>query len=360
VSPLVREAHDAFLGALGRTWLDPRPLTPGVFGGGEAELVRQRLRTVLETDFEPHAPWALHDPRACRLLPLWLDLLRDRRVVFLHVVRDPLATAGELAATAGLPLAHGLRLWLRCHLEAERHTRGLRRAWLGLRESEPDPRQRVGALAADLGLPAPRDAGSEPPAPPPAAGGVPAASLLGEVHPWIAAAHGVFTRFADSRSEREADIEELERVGGTLAAAEQLLGVAAAPAALAVSSPAAPATANGSSEALARLATGLTALEAATRRLESVAGEMRASDHRIILNAFELARELDADRSRLAAAAMDRTVDQKLTAALLREARLEGEIERQRQVYVSSTSWRLTAPVRAVGRLLQRLGARRA
>ena len=168
---------------------------------------------------------------------------------------------------------------------------------------------------------------------------------------------------AEARRESEADVEELERIEESLAAAERLFGVADAaspPAALAAYQPALLSTANGGGEITARLVAGLSSLEAVTQRLQDVAGEMRASDHRIIFKAFELVQDLEREGRRLSSLATDRTMDEKLAAALVREARLEGELERQRQAFVSSTSWRLAAPLRAVGRLLHRFGRRRA
>jgi len=129
-------AHDELLASAGRTWDDPtlwiarRPRLPG-----EATCSVQ-LRSILDREAGDGPPWAVKDPRFCRLLPLWTRLLaeadREPRVILVH--REPAAVAASLFRRDGFSLQKASLLWLDHVLGAERWSRGLRRVVVGYDE----------------------------------------------------------------------------------------------------------------------------------------------------------------------------------------------------------------------------------
>jgi len=103
------DLNDRLLAELGGTWVAPPPHEPdrqrklagGAFGTEAARL--------LDDHFGEHL-WLWKDPRACLLLPFWLEVL-DGQHAALVVVRHPDAVAASLEARDGLPVAYGRQLW---------------------------------------------------------------------------------------------------------------------------------------------------------------------------------------------------------------------------------------------------------
>ena len=106
------------------------------------------------------------DPRLCRLLPFWLEVLRDagRQPHAVLLLRDPLEVVRSLQArqhhepsrpAAIAAESRGLLLWLRYVLDAELHSRGLPRAVLRYDELLNDWRGCLPALVHDAQLPLP-------------------------------------------------------------------------------------------------------------------------------------------------------------------------------------------------------------
>jgi hypothetical protein len=121
--------HDKILRALGTNWDDPRALPEGWSRDPRIEPFRDRLKEILERDFKGRSLWAIKDPRLCRLLPLWLPVLRDLNVTVkaLLVVRNPADVAASLRQRDGMQRERAMMLWLSHTIPAERNSRGLKR-----------------------------------------------------------------------------------------------------------------------------------------------------------------------------------------------------------------------------------------
>lgn len=158
----VVENHDDFFRAIGHSWSSPLPLDPGVFSGEAASRARKRIREIFEADFRDKERWVLKDPRLCRLLPLWDDIvaLKTLKVRFAHVIRSPIATAASLETRDGMRLEASLVLWLRHVMEAERATRDRNRLWIATEELASNTAAQVSRLADWLGR-EPRLTGTE-------------------------------------------------------------------------------------------------------------------------------------------------------------------------------------------------------
>lgn len=153
------ELNDRILGTLGLAWNDPLSLPEGWTASAEAQTLAQELRALLTADFAAASLPMVKDPRICRLLPLWLPLLRSAGLEprFLIVVRNPLEVERSLAARNGFPAARSYLLWLRHMLDAERFTRGLPRAFLSYEQVLVDWRNYLKPAWQQLQLPWPTD-----------------------------------------------------------------------------------------------------------------------------------------------------------------------------------------------------------
>jgi hypothetical protein len=101
------EVNEEILGALGAGWDEP----PARFVVNGPTLAAPRVKAeTLAADFELHQPWAWKDPRTTLLLPLWLDLVPNLRVV--GCVRNPLEVALSLHRRNFLSYERGISLWL--------------------------------------------------------------------------------------------------------------------------------------------------------------------------------------------------------------------------------------------------------
>jgi GT2 family glycosyltransferase len=124
------DAHHQLMAGFGLAWDDVWAMPHGYAESDAAIQARRKLATVVARDFAGTPLWALKDPRMCRLVELWLPLLDEAAVEarFILMLRHPGDVAASLAARDRLGAARAGLLWLRHVLEAERGTRGRRRA----------------------------------------------------------------------------------------------------------------------------------------------------------------------------------------------------------------------------------------
>jgi hypothetical protein len=99
----------------------------------------------------------MKDPRATVLMPLWRDVLADRKVGARVVipVRHPLAVAGSLARRDGFAAAKSVLVWSAYMLAAEAYTRDLPRAFTGYDALLSDWRAEAARIEAAHGAPLP-------------------------------------------------------------------------------------------------------------------------------------------------------------------------------------------------------------
>lgn len=125
----IRSLNDDILKSAGSSWDDLSRFYEGWLKSPVARDFHARALKVLEAEFGTTTFFVLKDPRLCRLLPFWLEVLEafgcDVRPV-MHL-RQPKEVARSLQAQQGIDLARGQLIWLRSQLEAERASRGLTR-----------------------------------------------------------------------------------------------------------------------------------------------------------------------------------------------------------------------------------------
>jgi len=139
----VVEANDALLRQLRRTWASFSPV-PAMEEPAAAAAV-EALSGILASAYPDAVLAVVKDPRMSALFPLWADAAANLRfrIACLVPVRPPMESAQSLLRRDGLPLTHGIALWMRSILDSERHTRGLDRAFV-------NPDALVGTPVAEL------------------------------------------------------------------------------------------------------------------------------------------------------------------------------------------------------------------
>lgn len=150
VEPLVR-AHGDFLAGVGRAWSSVHALAADDFTGENFDALVDDLEEILDEVFEPGEPWVIADPLLAFALPAWravaerkdLDL---RAIVPLVHPRD----AAETLMQSGLTREHAFAVCARFMLDAERRTRGLRRAFVPADAIESDWRLVIDDVAGWL------------------------------------------------------------------------------------------------------------------------------------------------------------------------------------------------------------------
>jgi hypothetical protein len=104
-SATVIRIHDDLLNAIGCSKddpLDPIPFPAGWDGSHATQCAKRRIVKLIERDFAASSSFVVKDPRISRLLPVWIDVLRDMHIepVILIPFRNPLEVAASLAQRA--------------------------------------------------------------------------------------------------------------------------------------------------------------------------------------------------------------------------------------------------------------------
>lgn len=146
--------NDRVFAALGRSWDDVRALPGGWLDDPRVVLLEREVRSNVVPALIAARPWALKDPRMCRLLPLWRPVLEaaGARPACVFVLRHPDEVAASLATRDGMPRRQACVLWLRHLFEAVAATEGLERQVLGYPDLLADAQHALGRVLQELGL----------------------------------------------------------------------------------------------------------------------------------------------------------------------------------------------------------------
>ena len=134
--------NNKFLLELGSSWKDINPLPAHCFNSKNAQYFRHAIDDLLHTAFTKNNQVVLKDPRICRLLPLWLPLLRKhcQHLAVIFIVRQAEAVhkslsrrelSKDISAAAISDRPSTFSLWLRYNLEAELYSRSIKRVLVG-------------------------------------------------------------------------------------------------------------------------------------------------------------------------------------------------------------------------------------
>ncbi len=364
--------NDEILASAGSSWRDWNPFNPQWYASPVAGRFHRRAREALEGEYGDSPFFVLKDPRICRLLPFWIEAVRayGAEPMIVSIIRNPLDVAASLERRDGIAPSIGHLLWLRNVLDAEKETRGMKRAWLLYNAFLSEPYAIVDAIGEALGVSWPRN------------NSVDARIEIGEfVSPsmrhhwssdaqlledprlsrWIKSTFDILNRWSCGKAYGK-DVEELDRVRSAFDAA-----LPAFSSALALSSRAL-AERDGQ---IGELRQALVARDARAEELDRAAverdrqiGELRQAlaerDERVEeLDRAAVERDRQIGELRQALAERDERVEELDRAAVERDRQI-GELrqalaerdERIENLY-NSRSWRATAILRLPRRLWQ-------
>ncbi len=152
--------HDEILERLGFAWDDVRALPDKWWTYQSIQPQRAALRSLLLRDFGKAPLGCVKDPRLCRLLPLWQELLQELgwEPLYLLAGRDPAEIVASLQTRNGFSAEKSALLTLRHLLEAEVGSRSGRRAFVDYGVLLQDWRGTLKPIWEKLGLAWPADA----------------------------------------------------------------------------------------------------------------------------------------------------------------------------------------------------------
>ncbi len=153
-SVLVQRFNDELLKSISSFWFDWRDVDPAWFASPAAAEFREKGRDVLAQEYGASSAIVLKDPRICRILPFWLELLRasDFRPVVVIPLRNPVEVAASLKKRNGFELQAGYLMWLRHVLDAEVSSRGVPRFFTDYDSLLDDWREMVVKARMRLGI----------------------------------------------------------------------------------------------------------------------------------------------------------------------------------------------------------------
>lgn len=128
----IADTNEEALLAMGSAWDDIFIKPDAWWKQPVLDVYASRIRGFIRRDFSSSPLWAVKDPRVCRMLPWWLEILSAEGVSpkFLFVVRSPEAVFHSLERRDGFSRDKAYLLWSLHYLEAERYSRGFPRVFM--------------------------------------------------------------------------------------------------------------------------------------------------------------------------------------------------------------------------------------
>jgi len=158
--------HDEMLGEAGNRWDDWRRFEPAALGPERLAHYKSTIARLIEEEYGDAPLFVLKDPRLCHFVPLYEEILGGMGIAPRYVLphRNPISVFDSLARRDDMSFAYATLMWLRHVLDAEEATRGKGRVFLAYEDCLDDWRAAAARISAALGLDWPRsadDAGQE-------------------------------------------------------------------------------------------------------------------------------------------------------------------------------------------------------
>jgi hypothetical protein len=130
------ELHERLLRAAGSRWDAFTRLEPDRLQSAMRDGLTDECRGAIRTEFGDARRFVVKDPRMCRLVPFWRQMLKMEHIAAaaILVLRSPADVARSLAARNGFEPDLSLLIWLRHVLDAEHDTRAVRRTFVRYQE----------------------------------------------------------------------------------------------------------------------------------------------------------------------------------------------------------------------------------
>lgn len=153
------EIHDRLLDDVGSSWDDCLKFPSSFYGSPIAKTYSREILLSLEGEFPSGSDVVIKDPRICRFLPFWLEILEELEAdpFCVLISRHPLEVADSLGRRDQFLEARSLHLWLRHMLDMEGDSRQLPRSLVTYDALLRDPLATIQGVATDLGITWSRD-----------------------------------------------------------------------------------------------------------------------------------------------------------------------------------------------------------
>jgi len=147
--------NQRLLNEIGSNWNDFRPIESTKFQSAGSRKIIEDIKGVLQHEFVGKPLWGLKDPRICRLLPVWLEILSELNInpSFVFIFRNPWEVASSLQKRDGILLQKGLVLWLSYVFDAEKYSRSQSRYFVDYQHMLSDWQSVVTNIIQKLSLP---------------------------------------------------------------------------------------------------------------------------------------------------------------------------------------------------------------
>jgi hypothetical protein len=142
--PFVR-ANERLLSVIGSSWDEWQEVPLHLLGQNLLAYYRSSVRALIAREYAEKDLIVVKDPRVCRIAPLVLEALAGAgfwAIPYL-VFRNPFDVASSLKRRDGLAIEQSLLLWLRHNLDAEFSTRGRARSVISFEELLTDWRKNL-------------------------------------------------------------------------------------------------------------------------------------------------------------------------------------------------------------------------
>lgn len=148
------ELHKRFLDETGSGWDDWRPLDPALLNPAKLQRYRAEITQIIQSEYDTTSLFVIKEPRISRFIWLYKDVLASMNVDICYVImqRNPLAVMASLADRDGFTRKFSGLVWLRHQLEAEKATRGARRAIVSYENLVTDWQAETKKIAGALDL----------------------------------------------------------------------------------------------------------------------------------------------------------------------------------------------------------------
>jgi hypothetical protein len=306
--------HDEMLAECGSRWDDWRPFDLGALGDERFAHYKAEIARLIEQEYTDAPRLVIKDPRICRFVRLYEEVLRALDILPLYVLqlRNPLGVMKSLALRDGMTAPFASLVWLRHVLDAEKATRDKPCTFISYERLINDWQGAVSTIGAHLDLAWP---------PPPRAAAAVESFLSRELMHYSPSTDELIERPDIAAWVKEAylALSALEK-GRDLTAARAALDKVRA------------------------------AFDAAVLVFgDAVFSELRAREDKLTTQNDKLNQELilhDADASRLQA---------EVNVLERRMAEWESRVALTLSEIYASTSWRITAPLRVARNVLSNL-----
>jgi hypothetical protein len=153
-STVLWQFHERLLVSAGTRWDSYDTVAPEWFVSEAGDRLRAEARELLALEFDLSRPFVLKDPRVSRFLPFWLSVFETEHVAAASVlvIRHPIEVADSLARRDQLPRSLSLLAWLRHMLDAERSSRGIPRKFVRYDRVLANWRETIDSVSAIVGV----------------------------------------------------------------------------------------------------------------------------------------------------------------------------------------------------------------